>query len=206
MSGKKTTTGELLQALADRLDTETILELFPQSEPEEIRELLRNTAAESSDSCNIAVNEKEMPEITPRAPLPGRLILFSDGASRGNPGQAGAGFVVVDAHGREIVASGKYLGTCTNNVAEYKALLLGLHEAGRFGRKLDVKLDSELIVRQLQGRYKVRDAKLKPLFDQVRQALTQFDDYTVQHVPRHENKRADQLANAAIDNTFNNKI
>ena len=131
------------------------------------------------------------------------LRLYTDGASRGNPGDAGAGIVVLDDRGREILAQGKYLGTCTNNVAEYQALLLGLTEASRLGDgTIDIFLDSQLIVRQIQGVYRVKSSDLQPLFAQVQELLSSFADFTVSHIPREQNKRADQLANQGINNRF----
>ncbi|CAK8714599.1 RNase H type-1 domain-containing protein [Candidatus Electronema halotolerans] len=126
--------------------------------------------------------------------------LFTDGASRGNPGQAGAGAVLVDAEGRELAARSLYLGECTNNVAEYRALLLGLQTALEQGcARLDIRLDSELIVRQLQGRYQVKNQALKPLFQEVSSLLARLESWTVAHVPREQNRRADELANQGVD-------
>lgn len=127
-------------------------------------------------------------------------VLFTDGASRGNPGQAGAGAVVLNHEGQEMAVRSLYLGVCTNNVAEYQALILGLQTAVALGcTHLDIALDSELIVRQLQGRYKVKHQALIPLFQQVKQLLTQLEAWSIRHVPREQNKRADFLANQAID-------
>jgi ribonuclease HI/probable phosphoglycerate mutase len=126
--------------------------------------------------------------------------LFTDGASRGNPGQAGAGAVLFDTEGHELAARSLYLGECTNNAAEYRALLLGLQSALEQGcSRLEIRLDSELIVRQIKGRYKVKHETLKPLFAEVKTLLAQFDGWVIAHVPRAQNKRADQLANQGID-------
>ncbi|MCW5201091.1 ribonuclease HI family protein [Desulfobulbus sp. F4] len=126
--------------------------------------------------------------------------LFTDGASRGNPGQAGAGAVLFDAEGRELAARSLCLGHCTNNVAEYRALLLGLQSALEQGcSRLEIRLDSELIVRQIQGRYQVKHETLKPLFAEVKTLLARFDGWAIIHVPRAQNKRADELANQGID-------
>ncbi len=128
------------------------------------------------------------------------LTVFTDGASRGNPGEAGAGIYIVDDQGRELCGEGFYLGQCTNNMAEYQALLLGLSEAKKLGGKdIAVKIDSELIVKQINGQYRVKDAKLKPLFEKVTKQLSCFRSYNVSHIPRKENQRADQLANEGID-------
>ena len=137
---------------------------------------------------------------TPLAPTGLSCKLFTDGASRGNPGEAGAGSVLLDDKNQELAARSLYLGQCTNNVAEYKALILGLNSAIELGcGKLAVFLDSQLIVRQIQGRYKVKNATLKPLFAEVEILLAKIDNWDIDHVPREQNKRADELANRGID-------
>lgn len=131
---------------------------------------------------------------------PLHLTLFADGGSRGNPGPAGAGAVLYDAQGREMAAISRYLGQATNNVAEYTALNLGLAEARRLGAsEITVKMDSELVVRQLQGSYKVKAPGLKPLYNEARRLLQGFRRATVAHVRRELNRRADELANQAMD-------
>ncbi|OQX18097.1 MAG: ribonuclease H [Desulfobulbaceae bacterium A2] len=129
-----------------------------------------------------------------------RCVLYSDGASRGNPGPAGAGWVITDDRGRELAAAGIFLGHCTNNVAEYRALLAGLEAAEKLPcRRIDLRLDSELIVRQLQGRYQVKHPALKPLYQEARERLAGFEAWGASHIPRAQNARADQLANQGID-------
>jgi len=126
--------------------------------------------------------------------------LHCDGASRGNPGPAGAGVVLHDPQGRLQVRTGRYLGETTNNVAEYQALLLGLEEARKLSvRRLQVLADSELMVKQLNGRYRVKSPHLLPLWRQALQALEQLEAYAVVHVPREKNRLADEVANQAID-------
>lgn len=125
--------------------------------------------------------------------------LQCDGASRGNPGPAALG-VVVSLDGVEIYRHGRALGTLTNNQAEYRSLLAGLEAVRRLGfRRLEVAMDSELVVRQLEGRYKVKNAGLKPLHAAAKAALAGFDAARVRHVPRGENAAADALANEALD-------
>ncbi|HET6459273.1 MAG TPA: ribonuclease HI family protein [Syntrophales bacterium] len=126
--------------------------------------------------------------------------LYTDGACRGNPGQGGAGAVLMDDTG-EIVGTVKHsLGHCTNNIAEYKALILGLEEAlkKRYGQ-LNIFLDSELLVNQIKGSYKVKNEKLKILMLEVRKLLSYFDSYKIEHIDRSQNCMADKLANEAID-------
>lgn len=128
-------------------------------------------------------------------------LLYCDGAARGNPGPAAAGYVLIDLEGRELFAHGDVLGDrITNNVAEYTALVRGLDLALRSGvRRLRVRMDSELVVRQVRGEYKVRHPGLKPLFARVCALLPGLERFHIEHVPRAENARADALANAALD-------
>jgi ribonuclease HI len=126
--------------------------------------------------------------------------LYSDGACRGNPGQGGAGAVLVDETGEIVATVRRSLGYCTNNIAEYRALILGLEEAlkKRYGR-LNIFLDSELLVNQIKGSYKVKNENLKILMFEVRKLLSYFDSYKIEHIDRSQNHMADKLANEAID-------
>lgn len=126
--------------------------------------------------------------------------LYTDGACRGNPGQGGAGIVLVDSNGNIVATSSQYLGLCTNNVAEYKALIIGLEEAfKKHCNQVSIYLDSELLVNQVNGSYRVKNENLKMLMKEVRKLLSFFENYTVEHIPRSQNITADQLANKAID-------
>jgi len=128
-----------------------------------------------------------------------RATLYTDGGARGNPGPAAAGYVLKTAEG-ETFEAGEYLGTATNNQAEYEALQRGLARARVAGvDQLDVYMDSELIVKQIGGEYRVKNADLKPLYEAVCALIAAFDRVTFQHVPRAKNKRADQLVNEALD-------
>jgi len=128
------------------------------------------------------------------------LNLYSDGACRGNPGYGGAGAVLMDKEGNVVASTKEFLGLCTNNVAEYRALILGLEDAlKRHCRKLHIFLDSELLVRQINGVYKVRDENLKVLMKEIRRLLSFLDEYKVEHIDRSLNSMADRLANEAID-------
>lgn len=140
-------------------------------------------------------------EATPRRrSSTGRVRVFSDGAARGNPGPSGAGAVIQDASGEILARLGRYLGRTTNNVAEYEGLLLGLRHALELGAKeVQVVADSELLVKQLRGQYKVKAPHLKALYDQARGLLARFERHEVRHVLRAENGAADQMANRAID-------
>jgi len=126
--------------------------------------------------------------------------LYCDGASRGNPGPAGAGYVLYDVKDERRAAEGRYLGVATNNVAEYQALILGLHKALELGVKnLAVFSDSELLVRQLNGSYQVKKPHLLPLWNEARKALQKFRFHAISHLDRSFNHEADRLARQAID-------
>jgi ribonuclease HI len=129
-----------------------------------------------------------------------RLILYTDGAARGNPGPAAIGIVLTDAKGQVIEESGQVIGETTNNEAEYRALLWGLERArAKNTDEVEIRTDSELLARQLDGSYRVKAAHLKPLHAQARAALSQFKRKSIRHIPREQNRRADALANEALD-------
>ena len=128
------------------------------------------------------------------------LLLYCDGASRGNPGAAGAGAVLLDPHGDEVASASKYLGRTSNNEAEYAGLLLGLERALALGaRRISIRADSQLMVRQLTGEYRVRAPHLRPLQAKAVELLSRFERWDAKHIPREQNSRADALANEAID-------
>jgi ribonuclease HI len=128
-----------------------------------------------------------------------RLIIYIDGASRGNPGRAGAGIWITNGEGKKISEVSRYLGHKTNNEAEYWALLLGLREAKRLGGEaLQIFTDSELVERQIKGVYRVKDLDLKALHKTVIENLKTFSSFEIESIPREENKEADRLANQAI--------
>jgi len=137
-----------------------------------------------------------------------RLLIRTDGASRSNPGPASAGAVLIDASLPNATAVdapvvslvSRPLGIQTNNVAEYTGLLLALREAQRLGaRSIDLRLDSKLIVEQLHGRWRVKDARLRELWSEARGLLASFEAWSATHEPRATNKAADALANLALD-------
>lgn len=132
--------------------------------------------------------------------VPQRLVIYIDGASRGNPGRAGAGVWITDGEGRKISEVSRYLGHKTNNEAEYWALLLALGEAGRRkGERIHIFTDSELVERQIKGVYRVKDLGLRSLHKKVMENLKKFTSFEIQSIPREENKEADRLANQAIE-------
>ncbi|MEJ2672803.1 MAG: ribonuclease HI family protein [Deltaproteobacteria bacterium] len=176
-----TTRAAVFQALAAGHDLQEVQDRF-QLTPAQLQELFQE----------VADHFRDLEE--------GVWSLYCDGASRGNPGQAGAGVVLVDACGDIRVQYGEYLGQTTNNVAEYQALILGLNMALNLGvKKIQVFADSELLVRQLKGRYQVKAAHLRPLYEAATAALKEFESSGISHVPRAENYLADRQANRAID-------
>ena len=151
----------------------------------------------------LAIAEHETLEKTCEA-LPGLTRAAAQkllrGAARGNPGPAGAGAVITDAAGNVLARLGRYLGTQTNNVAEYQGVLLALELARDLGATdVEVVNDSELVARQIGGEYKVKNPGLRPLFTEAMNALRVFDRWSVRNVPRAQNARADELVNEALD-------
>ena len=133
-------------------------------------------------------------------------LLMVDGAARGNPGPAGCGAVILDENSVVVRELSRYLGHTTNNVAEYEALLMGLEVLVELNRnRIVVQSDSQLLVRQLNGEYRVKDEKLKVLYQRVTNLLRQFSAYRIVHVRREFNKLADRLANRGIDNAMDRK-
>ena len=129
-----------------------------------------------------------------------RATLYADGAARGNPGPAGSGALLLDEAGRPVAQLTLPLGRATNNVAEYNALILGLEEARRRGiDEIDVRMDSLLVVRQMQGLWKIKHPGLRPLALRAGGLLASFARRSIEHIPREQNGAADALANKAID-------
>jgi ribonuclease HI len=136
------------------------------------------------------------PEIDPSS-----AILWTDGAARGNPGPAGIGVVLKTPSGEILATEARFLGHTTNNVAEYRALLLGLEKALECGvKRLQVRADSELLIRQLLGKYRVKSEGLRPLHQQASELLRRFESIDLVHVRREQNAEADRLANEGIRN------
>ena len=129
-----------------------------------------------------------------------KVVVHVDGGARGNPGPAAAACVISSPEGETLGEHTRLLGTATNNVAEYRALLLGLECARELGAsEVDVVGDSELIAKQVQGLYKVKHEAMRPLHQQAMAALREFEDWSIRTVPRAQNARADALVNAALD-------
>lgn len=129
-----------------------------------------------------------------------QYTLYIDGASRGNPGKSGVGYIVKDPDDKAVGTGSLYIGIETNNFAEYTALLHGLELSYDLGaRKIRVLSDSQLLVRQIQGTYKVRSPNIRPLYEKALKLLAKFNSATIVHIKRDLNTEADRLANLAID-------
>ena len=131
------------------------------------------------------------------------VVIYCDGGARGNPGPAAIGAVVLDPSTdppTRLATVSESIGVATNNVAEYRALVAGLEAAREFpAHRVSVRADSQLLVRQLEGRYRVKQAHLRPYFEQAKALLADYEDVDLAHVPREENTEADALVNAALD-------
>ena len=201
-------TGGVLRHLAQTLSVTKTLKRFPSLTPKHLQEIFLRSAEiverarEEEKPCPAALppeGPKPSPPPTPSKEFPD-FFIHADGACRGNPGEAGAGAVISDSRGRTVKELKIYLGMASNNVAEYQAATLALERAFELGAKnVTLSLDSELVVRQLRGEYRVREPHLKILHQKARETLNRFSRYSILHIPREENRRADQLANEAID-------
>ncbi len=153
------------------------------------------------DVLEEALSKEAMQDESLPKQVGGTLHLFTDGGSRGNPGQAAIGCILEDpARGVTLEEHAERIGVETNNVAEYRALIAGLQLAERYQpNRLLCHLDSELIVRQLNGEYQVKMPTLQPLYDEIRELSLHFPDVVFKHIPRRDNYRADALVNKALD-------
>ncbi|MGB2799167.1 MAG: ribonuclease HI family protein [Dehalococcoidia bacterium] len=131
-----------------------------------------------------------------------RITIYTDGAAQPNPGPAGVGVVILDESGAVIFEASHSIGYATNNQAEYKAVIKGLEEAARLRPEhIEVRSDSELLVKQIKGEYRVKNPGLKPLFQQIHQLIKAFPSFSIVHIPRTQNKAADALSRKALRRT-----
>lgn len=180
---------EILNHLALHLSFIKTIEKFPMVSKEDIQEILHQSA--------VFYRDKSSNQASPNLR---DFFVYTDGASRGNPGEAGAGAVILDKEGNVIRELKKYLGKNTNNVAEYRALILGLREVLKLkGTRVHIFSDSELMVRQLNGIYAVKNKGLVVLYNEVNDLLKKFVWYDIKYINREKNRHADRLANEAID-------
>lgn len=178
---KKVDEKSVLRYLADSMDTGKTLEKFPGLTPRHLSDIITR-ASGRMDKTVTAVTK-----------------IWVDGAARGNPGDAGAG-AYMEIPGREPSGRGEFLGRTTNNVAEYKALLLGLEMAKDLDlEKVEIYSDSQLMIKQMTGEYRVKNEDLRMLFNAAKEAENLLKSVSYRHVPREDNLKADRLANMAID-------
>ncbi|MFH1990752.1 MAG: ribonuclease HI family protein [Patescibacteria group bacterium] len=132
--------------------------------------------------------------------LKSKIIIYTDGASRGNPGQSALGVVIEDEHGKVLKEYSHYLGEATNNQAEYEAVIFALQKAKQLKiKELEIRTDSELIGKQLRGEYKIKDSDLQPLFIKAWNLRLDYEKVIVKIISREQNKKADKLANRELD-------
>ena len=128
-----------------------------------------------------------------------RIVVFADGASQGNPGPSAIGAAIKDEQGKLITTISQPIGRATNNQAEYRAIITALEKAiGLGASQVDIRSDSELVVRQINGQYRVKNTSLKPLYQQVKRLQSQLAGFIITYIPRQENTEADNLANIAL--------
>ncbi len=182
---------EVLELVFKSVDIETLRAKDPSITEGRLKDLLDSLKEKLGPDGKASVSSGRTPE---------EIILYIDGAARGNPGKAGIGVVLRDKRHNVIEEAGEYIGETTNNVAEYRALLEGLRRVlSRGAKEVKIFSDSELLVRQLKGRYKVKSPSLLPLYGEVIKLLGKLTRWEIVHIPREQNFRADALANAAID-------
>ena len=195
-SGSRGWVAKLLEVVAERLHPGLLPPECAKVSPDDLRRLFREIA-EHLRTC-----PGWLGAASPKAKRQGTDVasLYADGASRGNPGPSGAGAILLDGRGRRLVELNRFLGTATNNEAEYQGLIVGLRAAEELGiTRLRIFLDSELVVKQLRGEYRVRNPRLQLLFKEVASRLQRLMSYAIMHVKRECNQEADRLANEAVD-------
>jgi ribonuclease HI len=195
----------VLRYLSQTLSVTKTLKRFPSLTPKYLQEILLHSADRVKEGPKPSPSSLPPEEAKPSPAEPARkefpeFFIHTDGASRGNPGEAGAGAVISDSQGRTLKELKLYLGMASNNAAEYRAAIHALERALELGaRSVTLLLDSELVVRQLRGEYRVREPHLKTLHQKAQEVLNRFSQYSILYIPREENRRADQLANEAIN-------
>lgn len=190
---------DILRFIAREEALTATLNAFPRVKREKLAKLLERLAESlGAESSMDEPPREELPRPADAALT--RLRVYSDGAARGNPGPSGAGAVLVEPNGQVVDRLGKFLGIQTNNYAEYTGLLLGLRRAKDLGvREVEIFADSELMIRQLGGRYQVKSPTLRPLYEEALKLLNEFTRVKLVHVPREMNAAADAMSNRAID-------
>lgn len=189
---------ELLRAVYQSIEWAQLYRLAPQLSREQVDELFRRLT-ESLEREGACVPASPREEAAGQDPIPRRVRLYCDGASSGNPGPAGIGMVLCAPDGTELQAWGAPIGRATNNVAEYKAVIEGLSRALELGvSEIEVLSDSELLVRQITGAYKVKSPALAELHARGLELLSRFERWDVEYIPRSNNTKADKIASAQV--------
>ena len=188
---------ELLKAVYSAIDWEVLYRNAPDAERNQVDVLFREMRERLAASAPAPAPEPQGGDAG--AVHGAAVVIYCDGASSGNPGPAAVGVVIADATGCELLAWGEGIGRATNNVAEYRAAIAGLQKALELGaRSVELRADSELLVRQIRGQYRVKNAGLQPLHAKVLELLARFERWSACHIPREKNARADALASAAV--------
>jgi ribonuclease HI len=194
---------KLAALIRQYVDRDRLLADHPQVTAGQLDAFWRQCGAPEEPSQDLFDAPEEAPPPPKRPQRAGEhlpLVARCDGASRGNPGPAAVGVVIEDQDGQDLMDFGEAIGETTNNVAEYRAVIRAAEKGLELGgTELHLKLDSQLLARQLQGRYRVKAAHLKPLHRQATALLERFQQWDVQFVPREQNAAADRLANQALD-------
>ncbi len=187
--------------MLERLSRREVVDDAERAVLREAAALFRSTAKEESRRAEAEAAKRACAPKDGAAPGTGEhAVLWSDGASRGNPGRSGIGAVLKRPSGETLAEVSQYIGEATNNVAEYKAVVAGLERAVELGvGSIEVRADSELMIKQLLGRYRVKAPHIMPLFERARALLGRFASHRLTHVPREQNSEADRLANRGID-------
>jgi len=190
---------ELLALIHKSIDMEKLKEQDRSITKKRVDTLFQNLKGHVKKD-DPAISEKEIAGTSSIKKEADLIVVNVDGASKGNPGESGIGVAIFDKDSNLINEACDYLGVATNNIAEYKALILGIKLSTKYNTKRVLfKADSELMVKQIKGEYRVKNAQLKLLFAEAQSLLKKLPNWKIMHVPREENKEADLLANKGVE-------
>jgi len=190
---------ELLALVHKSIDMEKLKEQDRSITKKRVDTLFQNLK-DHVKKDDLAISEKEITDTSSIKKEADLIVVNVDGASKGNPGESGIGVAIFDKDSNLINEACDYLGVATNNIAEYKALILGIKLSTKYNTKRVLfKADSELMVKQIKGEYRVKNAQLKLLFAEAQSLLKKLPNWKIMHVPREENKEADLLANKGVE-------
>jgi len=190
---------ELLALVHKSIDMEKLKEQDRSITKKRVDTLFQNLK-DHVKKDDLAISEKEITDTSSIKKEADLIVVNVDGASKGNPGESGIGVAIFDKDSNLINEACDYLGVATNNIAEYKALILGIKLSTKYNAKRVLfKADSELMVKQIKGEYRVKNAQLKLLFTEAQSLLKKLPNWKIMHVPREENKEADLLANKGVE-------